>query len=876
MGRRFGGIKRFAKVFASQNGAIRPDGRRAIRPQYGIDLPRHLAAILQQRGDRSMTQTADDKVFRQAVQHHQAGQLDDAEKLYRQILSQNPRHAASLHMLGVVAVQREQYETAAELIGRSISLAPNVPEAHGNLGVAYERLGRTDQAIACFRRALAMQPKNPVGHFKLAGALHNAGQTKLAMEEFKKAIELRPDYAEAHVNLGNALNAGGQFGEAIRCYERALELNPKFPEALSNMGNALQGLKKMDEALDCYRKALEIKPDYGEAMANMGVAFQARGQIDEAMDWHRKALALNPNYAEGYNNLANCLQLKGEIAQAVELYQKALELKPDYVEAHSNLGNAYQEQEKYDAAVFCYRKALALNPDLVGAINNLGNALQALGRFDESVIWYKKAIQHDPEHFEALASLGNVLQTLGKPEESLEHTKKALAIQPGQVDAYNNMGNAAKDMGLLEEAIRCYRKSVELEPTYYQVHSNAIFTMQFLPDVDPRELLKETIKWDEMQGKRVRGELLPFPNERNPDRRLRIGYVSPDFRNHCQSFFTEPLFSHHDHEQFEIYLYSSVPQPDSVTEKLRNFADVWRSAVAKRDEDVAQMIREDRIDILIDLTMHMAHNRELLFARKPAPIQAAWLAYPGTTGLSTMDYRISDPFLDPPGLNDEYYSEKTLRLPDSFWCYNPLSDEPAVSELPALKNGYITFGCLNNFCKIHEALLKTWKRVLDAVPTSRLLLLVPTGSPRQRVLDQLHIDAARVEFVPFQNRTDYLKTYHRIDLGLDTFPVNGHTTSLDSLWMGVPVVTYYGQSAMSRAGLSQTTNLGIASEFLGHSADEFVNLAVKACGDLPRLAELRSTLRSRMQKSVLMDGAKFARGMEALYRQIWRAWCSGN
>jgi protein O-GlcNAc transferase len=819
-----------------------------------------------------MTQTVDERIFRQAVQLHQSGQLPEAEKIYRQILAQNPRHAPSLHMLGALALQHRQYDAAAELIGKSISLQPNIAEAHGNLGVALEGLGRADQAIASFRRALAMKP-SAVGHFKLGSALQNAGQIKLAIAEFQKAISLRPDFADAHVNLGNAYNGSGQFDQAIHSYQRAIELNPRFPEALSNLGNAFQGLKRMDEALDCYRKALEIKPDYGEALANMGVAYQALGRIDEAIDRHHKALALNPEYAEGYNNLANCLQLKGEIDEAIRLYRKALELKPEYVEAHSNLGNAFQEQEKYEEAIASYRKALSLNPDLVGALNNLGNALQALGRLDESVIWYKKALQFDPEHFEAHASLGNVLQSLGKPEESLDHTKKALTIQPGQVDAYNNMGNAAKDMGLLEEAIRCYRKSVEIEPTYYQVHSNAIFTMQFLPDIDPRELLRETVEWDEMQGQRVRGDIQPHDNDRDPNRRLRIGYVSPDFRNHCQAFFTDPLLSHHDHEQFEIFLYSSVAQPDSTTDRLKAYADVWRDALAKRDEDVAQMIRQDKIDILIDLTMHMAHNRELLFARKPAPIQAAWLAYPGSTGLSTMDYRISDPYLDPVGLNDAYYTEKTLRLPDSFWCYNPLTDEPDVNDLPALKNGYVTFGCLNNFCKIHEGLLKTWKRVLDAVPTSKLLLLVPTGSPRQRVLDQLRVDPARVEFVPFQSRLEYLKTYHRIDLGLDTFPVNGHTTSLDSLWMGVPVVTYFGQSAMSRAGLSQTTNLGIKDQFLGTNADEFVNLAIKWCSDLPKLAEFRRTLRPRMEKSVLMDGARFAKGMENLYRQMWRTWC---
>jgi protein O-GlcNAc transferase len=260
----------------------------------------------------------------------------------------------------------------------------------------------------------------------------------------------------------------------------------------------------------------------------------------------------------------------------------------------------------------------------------------------------------------------------------------------------------------------------------------------------------------------------------------------------------------------------------------------------------------------------------LLFARKPAPVQVTWLAYPGTTGLDAIDYRLTDRYLDPIGKNDDWYAEKSIRLADTFWCYNPLTDKPGVNELPASKNGHITFGCLNNFCKVNDGVLDLWAKVLDAVPGSRMILLSPAGAHRARVLHKL---GDRVDFIPFQRREDYLATYCHIDLGVDTFPYNGHTTSLDSLWMGVPVVTLCGNSAVSRAGLSQMTNLGLTEKFVAHTPEEYVKLAAKWANDLPGLSEMRKSLRSRMEQSPLMDGARFARNMESAYRHIWRKYC---
>ncbi len=305
---------------------------------------------------------------------------------------------------------------------------------------------------------------------------------------------------------------------------------------------------------------------------------------------------------------------------------------------------------------------------------------------------------------------------------------------------------------------------------------------------------------------------------------------------------------------------------------------LWRDTTGLTDVQLAQRIREDGIDILVDLTLHMAHNRLLVFARKPAPVLVTFAGYPGTTGLRTIDYRITDPYLDPPGLYDGCYSEESIRLPDSFWCYDPLDSQPPVNALPAAENGYITFGCLNNFCKVNPLVLKIWARVLKVVDRSRLTVLAGEGTHRRHALDLLAEEGVgrdRVTFVAHQPRPEYLKYYHGIDIGLDTVPYNGHTTSLDSFWMGVPVVTLTGPTVVGRAGLSQLTNLGLP-ELIASGREQYVHVVAELARDLPRLSDLRATLRGRMRASPLMDASRFARNIEAAYRAMWRRWCGSG
>jgi predicted O-linked N-acetylglucosamine transferase (SPINDLY family) len=658
----------------------------------------------------------------------------------------------------------------------------------------------------------------------------------------RQAVKLAPGHVETHNHLGIVVAQQGKEDEAVVCFQQALSLRPGFAETHYNLGHALLAQEKLDAAVASFRRAVELRPDWATAHRNLGNALRAQGKLDEAIISYQEALRLGPDVADIHHSLGAVLKARGRLDDAVRCFQRAIERNPNLADAHCNLGSALVAQGKVEQAVTSYRRALELDPNFAIAHSNLGNALKQQG----------------------------------KPEEAIGHLQRAIELRPEFADAHSNLGNALIAQGKLDAAVASFRRAIALKPDYAGAHSNLVYALIFCPGYDARGVYEEARLWSRKHAEPLEPSIRPHSNDRSPDRRLRVGYVSPDFRNHCQSFFTLPLFSAHDHEQFEIFSYSDVLSEDGHTARLRAHADTWREIKGLSDEQVATLVREDAIDILVDLTMHMAHNRLLVSARKPAPVQVSWLAYPGTTGLTTIDYRLTDPLLDPPGMFDRHYSEQSFRLPDAFWCYDPLTSEPAVNRLPALTNDHITFGSLNNFCKINDPVLKLWARVLTATPGARLMLLAGAGSHRQdalRVLEEEGIAADRVTFVSPQLRSKYLKLYHLIDIGLDPFPANGHTTSLDSFWMGVPVITMVGQTAVGRGGLCQLTLLGLP-ELIAETPEQFVSIAVGLAGDLPRLSMLRETLRDRLQKSPLMNAPRFARNIEAAYRTMWRTWCA--
>jgi protein O-GlcNAc transferase len=442
--------------------------------------------------------------------------------------------------------------------------------------------------------------------------------------------------------------------------------------------------------------------------------------------------------------------------------------------------------------------------------------------------------------------------------------------------SWNNLGNVLKARARIDEALDCYKKAISIDSANRQAQDDYLNTLNVYSGFDAAAILRENRRWGTEQARQIE-PYSSHDNDRSPDRRLRVGYVSPHFHAHVSSFFVLPLLAEHKRDAVEVFCYSDALANDALADRTREQSDGWRETSGMSDAGLAELVRQDRIDILVDLASHLPGNRLLAFARRPAPVQISWLAYPGTTGLAAMDYRLSDPYLDPPGKTEGDYVEQTARLPATFWCYHPLTDRPDVNELPALKNGFVTYGSLNNFCKLNEETLARWARVMAAVGGSRLILLAPKGSARQWVLDVLSrsaggIEAGRVEFVDHQPRPRYLETYHRIDIGLDTLPYNGHTTTLDALWMGVPVVTQVGQTAVGRGGWSQCCNMEL-DDLAGWTADQFVKIAVDLASDLEGLKTLRMRMRGRMLRSPLMNAKRFAAGMEEIYRTLWRVYC---
>lgn len=859
-----------------------------------------------------MTQETTQELFAQALQRHQAGNLPEAQAMYRQILQRDPDHPGTLHLLGVLELQQGRAEVALSLINRAISIQPSA-ESYGNLGLVLAGMGRFPEAIESYHHAIKLRPEFPEAHCNLGNALRQLDRLPEAIEAYRRAIELRPQFGQAHNNLGLALldngdldgavNAHrlatelqpasedswnnlaaaiyqqGDFAGALGACRKALELNPDYPEAHNNLGNALKGLGRTREAFEAFRQVLGLRPDFPEAHNNLGLLLQGQGKLAEAINHYQIALKLRPDFAEGHYNLAIALKAAGDLRAAITESRLAATLKPCWPEAWNNLGILLQESGELDDAAAALERAIAHRPDYAEAHSNLGNVLRQMGRVTDAVSCYRKAVILRQDYAEAHNNLGNALKQVNRFEESIAAFHRAIELQPSLAEAHNNLGNVLKDQGELDEALECYERASALAPQDAATDSNRIYTLYFHQDSDAQTVLREHLLWNQRHAGPLSRSIRDHDNDPSP-RRLRIGYVSPDFRDHCQAMFTLPLLSNHDRSAFEIFCYADVPAPDAITYQLRGHADRWRSIVGMTDQQAAEQIRRDKIDVLVDLSVHMANNRLLVFARKPAPVQVTWLGYPGTTGLEAMDYRLSDPYLDPPGddeqpgPNDRFYSEKTIRLPDSFWCYDPLSDAPCVSEPPAVRNGYVTFGCLNNFCKVTGRTLELWAKVLAAVPGSRLLVLVPRGGARERLLERLGqegVDPTRIEFTDRQPRSRYLELYHRIDISLDTFPYNGHTTSLDSMWMGVPVVTIVGRTAVGRGGWSQLCNLGL-KELAARSEKHFPRVAMDLAADLNRLRRLRSTLRERLARSPLMNAPRFARGIEAAYRRMWQEW----
>jgi protein O-GlcNAc transferase len=638
---------------------------------------------------------------------------------------------------------------------------------------------------------------------------------------------------------------------------------------------------QLSEAEAIYRQILAREPACAEALHWLGVLAAQCGQLGQAAALIEQAIHINPTSPDYHNNLGEALRATNRFDEAVSAYQRALALRPDFAVAYDNLGSALQEQRKLDQAIKAFRDALAIDPEYAQAHNNLGIALQIQGDLKGAIAAFQRALALKPDYAEACNNLGVALQDDGKPSDAIPLLRRALDILPESAQVRYNIGNAWHAQGRLEEAIAAYRQALSLDPTHARAHSNMLLCMHYRADIDPQALFAEHRQWDAQQACSLAKAVQPYVNDRTPGRQLRIGYLSPDFRSHSVAHFIAPILATHDPNSFAIICYADVPRPDSVTTYLRSLAGEWRDIADLSDAQVVERIREDKIDILVDLAGHTGQNRLLVFARKPAPVQVTYLGYPNTTGLSTMDYRLTDPVADPPDQTERWHSEKLVRLTNGFLCYQPPEAAPPITALPARSAGHVVFASFNNASKINSRVGAVWAQILRALPQSRLVLkamrLTDAGT-RQRLLDlfEAHgLSRERIEMLgPIAADNEHLRVYQRVDIALDPFPYNGTTTTCEALWMGVPVVTLAGETHAGRVGASLLSTLQLP-ELIAQDSETYVRIALELARDLKKLETLREGLRERVASSRLTDARTFSRQLEEAYRLMWRTWCEG-
>jgi predicted O-linked N-acetylglucosamine transferase (SPINDLY family) len=673
-------------------------------------------------------------------------------------------------------------------------------------------------------------------------AFHREGKLDEAKSIYEKILTSNPRYTDALHFLGLIAHSTANYTLAEELIRKAINTNEVF-FFYNSLGNALREQGKKDEAIVSYERALALKPEFPDALNNLGAVYLSKRDRDKAEELYKRALSADPNHADTLVNMGNLNQAEGHLDDAIKFYQRAITVRPNF-DALISLGNIYGLKNLPYEALAYYQEAFKLQPDSPAALSNMGAVFSKLDRYDDAVAFLEKAISIDPHFFHAFDNLGGVYKNLGSLDKAIEYYKKGLAV-------------SGCDAG---------------------IYSNLLLTMVYADSVSPEELANTARQY----GEKVADPLIrkrPFLNNKDSSRKLRIGYVSPDFRNHPVSYFFEPLLKLHNREKFEVYAYANLRDTDEVTDRLQKEFDHWRDIGFLNDNKVADMIEADKIDILIDLAGHTGYNRLKVFALKPAPVQVSWLGYPATTGMNAIDYRITDAYAEPEGMTEHLNTEKLWRLPDIFCCYQPHENSPAVIDHPPFEdNGYITFGCFNNFSKVTDDVLKTWSKIMEQVPESRLLLeIAGIDRPvfRAEAEERLRKAEIPIERVTLERRSrvNQFVLYNKIDIALDPFPCNGGTTSMDTLWMGVPLVTLAGKHFVSRMGVTILTNAGLP-ELIAKDTDEYVEIAVNLAKDHAHLKKLRHGLRDKFADSPAMNQQIFAENMEAAYRKMWEKWCA--
>lgn len=762
-----------------------------------------------------------DRQLQRASLARQRGAWAEAQSAFAEVLQQDAAHVLALQGAVDAALALGQFEPALQHIQRLREGGQDGAVLTMQTGFALQHLGRTGEALAAYRAAIKQDPSLADAHYFLGGLHRHLGEFELALDYFQTALKFNPRNHAAANDMGWVLMRLDQPEQAVLAYQQAVALSPQFPEAHNNLGNVWRRLGRADEAIAAYACAIKWAPDFADAHSNLGLVFEETGKFELARTHYELALQYKPNDVVAHFNLGNLCHGLQQYDEAIKHFSIAIRHNPRFVDAYNNLGLLFIHQEKLDAAILCLQRAIDIQPDHIQAYNNLAQVFWAQGRLDQAVQLRKQIARMQAHRLDV---------------EKVDKLQLRDCAKMFHNYFFESLFERIPDVEVWRELSHLFHHH---------------FQLPLLPDWPAHANLPESA------------------------RSLNIGYVSSDLRQHAVARFVEPIFIHHDRTSFKVFVYYNNLQRDLITDRIQGNTDIWCDCTRMDDDTLSDQIVADGIDILIDLNGHSAGNRMLAFARKPAPIQIGYLGYPGSTWLKAMDYRITDAITDPPG-SEASYSETLLRLPDSLWCYLP-TDAPASGPLPALQNGYLTFGSFNNFAKVDTDSIALWSRLLCAIPSAKLLIVtVPAGETRSELAKRFAVLGVAPERLEFRGRLEagtFLEAFNDIDIALDPVNVHGATTTCEALQMGVPTLSLIGDRFLKRAGLSILQAAGVP-EFAHTSVESYLAFARDLADDVPRLAAYRQHIKATFATAALTDGATFTKHFESLLRQAWKKWCA--
>ncbi|MBF0443981.1 MAG: tetratricopeptide repeat protein [Magnetococcales bacterium] len=847
-------------------------------------------------GETELTVAA---AYAKAVSHVQAAQYPEADQLCSAILQAYPTHIDAINLLGVIAQKINRHDLAVEQFSRAIAIDNSTAILYYNLGTSLYPLGRVEEAVVALKIAVDKEPgnfqiknylkniqkKQPLkkgnnkqdNRFKIAFQqgikLHQNGKLDAALNSYNSALILQPDNPALLSNIGLALHSKGRLTQAVQAYQKAITIKPDHAQAHYNLGNILKEQKKDKRAIEHYNKAIAVQPDYLDAYNNLGNTLKERGELDEAVAILEKAILLYPNSSKSLYNLGSALFELELIDRAVACYKKAIAIEPQYAQAHNNLGTALQKQGDLDKAYTSFKNAIKIKPDYAQAYCNIGDILTKQGKLADAVVYLQKAITIKPNLAQAHNNFAVALHKQGSLTQSIDSCKKALALKPDFAQAYFNIGVALQDQGKLHEAVVSFKQAVAIKADYEDAYSNLLLCCQYIPGQTLGNLLEIHKNWGKNLLAYQKTEIFSFANDTSITRKLRIGLVSSDLGLHPVGYFMAGFLKHHSRQKYEIICYSDR-KPDELTTILQDYSDCWVATNSMGDNELAQRIYNDNVDILIDLGGHTAKNRLIVFAKRPAPIQISWAGYVGTTGLPTMDYLIADQHyvrVD----EDKFYTEHIIRLADSWVSYTP---PPYTPKRDKKRSSRIMLGNFGNPQKINNEMLHVWSQILLKASNTDLLLIYK-GMDNPYTVNRINsffskagIDKNRINIVGRLPHQQLLDRYNEIDIALDTLPYSGGLTSFEALWMGVPVITTYGDTFAGRHCASILSSLGL-EKLVTNNFAEYIQLCVDLIADPQKLALLRYNLHDKMKNSPLCNHSMFTNDLENELARIWQKWC---